>query len=266
MKTKILRINNVDIRYTDEGDGITVVLLHGYLESLEIWNSFAKRLSDFYRIICPDIPGHGLSGIAGSIHTMESMAFFIKELLMRLSIDKCILVGHSMGGYISLAFADKYPDYLKGLVLFHSAPFADTKEKKVNRDREIELIRQRKKELLVNTNIPKSFANDNLIRLSTSVEMAKQIAGNNPDKGIIALLEGMKQRPDRSTVIKQCPVPFLWILGRKDNYIFFEQIQKRIQLGEQGQKMVLENSGHMGFVEEPEISLEALRKFIGQCE
>lgn len=266
MKTRKAKLDPITLRFIDEGTGTPVLLLHGYLESHKIWFPFAEKLSKTCRVICPDIPGHGSSEIIQSVHTMELMASYVKKLLDKLSVKNCILIGHSMGGYVALAFAEKYPEYLKGLVLFHSVPFADTDDKKINRDKEIDLIWQGKKRMLINTNIPKAFADMNLIRFKKEIAKAKRIGRNNPDAGIVALLEGMKQRPDRTTVVSHCKMPFLWILGRKDNYINFEQVYKKIiDIKNVHQILVLDNSGHMGFIEEAETSLEALRKFIAQC-
>ncbi|MBN2482340.1 MAG: alpha/beta hydrolase [Bacteroidales bacterium] len=266
MKTQNLKFDPINMRYADTGTGTPVVLLHGYLESLKIWYPFADILSENNRVICPDLPGHGYSGIIQSVHTMELMASYIKKLLDRLSVDSCILAGHSMGGYVALAFAEKYPEYLKGLVLFHSVPFADTDDKKINRDREIDLVWGGKKKLLITSNIPKGFSDTNLVRLKTQISKAKKIGRNTPDAGIVALLKGMKCRPDRTAVISECPVPIMWILGRKDNYINFDQVHQRaVSLGKNLQMVTLENSGHMGFIEEPERSLEVLKEFIDQC-
>lgn len=266
MKTKNLKIESVTMRYADSGTGVPVVLLHGYLESLKIWYPFADRLSENYRVISPDLPGHGYSGIIQSVHTMELMAAYIKKLLDRLAVNGCIMIGHSMGGYVALAFAEKYPEYLKGLVLFHSVPFADSDDKKNNRDREIDLVWRGKKKLLINTNVPKGFADMNLIRLKSQISKAKKIGRNTPDAGIVALLEGMKSRPDRTEVILNCPVPSLWILGRKDNYINYEQVhQKAADLDKNLQLVVLDNSGHMGFIEEPELSFKVVNDFIARC-
>jgi pimeloyl-ACP methyl ester carboxylesterase len=145
------------IRYRDVGEGLIVVLLHGYLESLKVWNGIIDELRDSFRIIAPDLPGQGHSTISKDVQTMDSMAEEIKFLLNHLEIEKCFMVGHSMGGYVTLAFLEKYPKMLTGISLFHSSPFADTDEKKENRNREIELLRNGKKNQLYNTHMPKVF-------------------------------------------------------------------------------------------------------------
>ncbi len=253
------------INIVDEGTGVPVVLLHGYLESSEIWKSFSDELKQNTRIIRIDLPGHGGSGNLHEIHTMELLAEVVRFILDALFIDKCILTGHSMGGYVTLAFAELYPERLLGFSLFHSSPFPDTPEKKQSRDREIELVKQNKKDLIINTNVPKVFADDNLDRLKENVEMAKKIARKTSDKGIMAALEGMKLRPDRSEIIKNSKIPFMFILGKKDNHIAFEGMKLRIKLNQMGELKVLENSGHIGFIEEPGKSADMIKSFIQKC-
>lgn len=265
MNINELKVNDIVIRYSDQGMGSPVVLIHGYLESLEIWQPFAEKLATKFRVICPDIPGHGQSGMAGPVHSMKLMATVLHDLLHQLGVEKCVLTGHSMGGYVALAFADLYMDTLKGLVLFHSTPFADTEEKKKNRDREIELVRQGKKDILFNTNIPQAFADSNLERLSETVEKAKAIGRDSTDEGIIALLEGMKQRKDNSHIIAEGKVPLLWILGKKDNYIPYDQVREKLDPGRNGLLKVLDDSGHMGFLEEPRRSFSMLKEFVENC-
>ncbi len=107
------------------GKGEVIMLIHGYLETSEIWNSFAKRLSENFRIILVDLPGHGRSDNADEVLTMDLMATVLAKLLENLDIKKVFLTGHSLGGYITLAFAELYPEMLSGYCLFHSHPFAD---------------------------------------------------------------------------------------------------------------------------------------------
>jgi pimeloyl-ACP methyl ester carboxylesterase len=260
-----VNFRNTSIRYKAEGTGRAILLLHGYLESLDIWHEFSGKLNKKFTVISIDLPGHGLSGIIANAHTMEIMAEAVNAVLNELNIKKCVLIGHSMGGYVTVAFADLFPDKLYGYCLFHSTPFADTEEKKQNRNREIELVNQGKKELIFNTNVPKAFANDNLDRLKSDVERALEIAANTVDDGIKAILEGMKQRPDRSDILASSNIPVLLILGKKDNYIPFNVIMEKIRLSDKGELFILENSGHMGFIEETEKSLSALTSFAEKC-
>jgi len=250
------------IHAVSEGEGIPLVLLHGYLESLHIWDDFAALMQQHCRVIRIDLPGHGESGVVAGIHTMEIMAESVMAVLDALAVDTFYLAGHSMGGYVTLAIAEYHMTRLRGFCLFHSTPFADTEEKKANRDREIELVRQGQKDRIINTNIPNGFANDNLEKFSSEIAKAKSIAAGTSEKGIIAALGGMKQRIDRSSVMQESRIPLLWILGEKDNYINFQIAKEKNLLNDMGKLFPLRNSGHMGFIEEQNESAERVLSFI----
>jgi len=260
-----LDFKGATIKIVDESSGVPVVLLHGYLESSEIWKSFSDELKQYFRIIRIDLPGHGESGILHKIQTMEQLAEAVRFILDALFIDRCVLIGHSMGGYVTLAFKELYNERLLGFSLFHSTPFPDTLEKKLSRDKEIELVKQNKKDLIINTNVSKVFADDNLDILQEDVERVKEIARKTSDEGIIATLEGMKLRPDRYEIIKKSNIPFMLILGKKDNHIPFENMISRIEVNQMGELNVLENSGHIGFIEEPEKSADMIKSFVQKC-
>ncbi|MFW5886960.1 MAG: alpha/beta fold hydrolase [Bacteroidota bacterium] len=254
------------INYRDQGKGFPVVLLHGYLESQKVWDEFAYKLAEKYRVITLDLPGHGESDLPGMIATMDDMAEAVKAVLDHLKIKKAVVIGHSMGGYVTLAFAENFPELLKGFGLFHSVASADPPEKKQNRDREIHLVKEGKKELIINTNIPKMFSDRHVATMVDEVEYVKRIALKTPERGIIAALEGMKQRPERLHVLKDANVPVLFIAGMKDNYIPFSKIEEQSNLVKNCMLVKLENSGHEGFMEEFEISLEAVSDFLEKCE
>lgn len=262
MIAKSTAYKDIDVFYTDQGSGTIVLLLHGYLETGEIWESFVPLLSDQYRVICMDLPGHGQSGVWGKIHDLGDMAGSVNAVLEAEDIDRVFLVGHSMGGYVTMAFADLYPERLQGYSLFHSTCFADSEEKKVNRDREISLVLCNKKKQIINVNIPKAFADCNVERLKSKVSLAKRIAMRNQDNGIVAVLNGMKTRPDRTPVLKDPTLPLLLVGGMKDNYIPAEVFEKLTELAPHADVVRMKESGHMGFMEEPELSAGALRNFI----
>lgn len=253
------------IRYAHIGAGLPVVLLHGYLESLDIWDSFAEELSKNYHVIAIDLPGHGQSGtIVGKV-TVELMAESVAHVLDHLQIEKAVIIGHSMGGYAMLAFAELWPERLLGIGLFHSVSWADLPEKREARDREIELIKLGKKQLICNANVPKSFAGDNLETFSFQVERAKEIALKNPDDGIIAVLNAMKIRKDRTLILKDTIVPVFFAIGKKDNYIPVEKILPLTMLPERKHIAVFENSGHMAFIEEKDVAIDEISQFLAMC-
>ncbi len=261
-----LQCRNGKIHYTDQGRGQVILLLHGYLETSEVWDGFSLKLAEKFRVISPDLPGHGQSDIFGETHTMEHMAGIIKELLESLEIEKAFLTGHSLGGYVALAFAERFPEKLSGYCLFHSHPLADSPEALEKREREINLVKAGKKDLMYPDNVVKMFAASNLKKFNASLERSKQIASSIQSEGIIAVLKGMMARPSRLSVMREGRVPCLWILGAMDNYIDCKLVQTKVKLPQNAELAVLNNSGHMGFIEEEEKSLEILTEFVGKCK
>jgi pimeloyl-ACP methyl ester carboxylesterase len=250
------------INYTDSGKGPVIVLLHGYLESAEVWNGFAEKLSSEFRVISIDLPGHGLSDVYGETHTMEFMATAVKGLLADLHINRVCLAGHSLGGYVTLAFLELYPECLCGYCLFHSHPFSDTPEALEKRKREIEIVKAGKKNMMYPDNVIKMFATPNLENFSGALQRSKDIASQIPGGGIIAVLNGMMIRPSRISLMESGRVPCLWVLGRMDNYIPCDTIQAKVNLPSNARVVVLSNSGHMGFIEEEELSVKIIRDFV----
>ena len=260
--TGTVKFREANLRFRDEGRGDVVVLLHGYLESLEIWGAFAEELAVYYRVISVDLPGHGRSGEYTQVDTMAVMADAVKHVLDYLNIGRAVIIGHSMGGYATLAFAEIFPETTIGFCLFHSHALADSEDKKLNRDREIELVREGRKMQIIDVNIPKAFADDNLQRFTKEIDLARKIAVATHDHGIICALEGMKSRPDRKRVLIESTVPVMIIAGRKDNYIPFEICEKHFNLAPKHYVLILENSGHMGFIEEKDKALDGILKFL----
>jgi pimeloyl-ACP methyl ester carboxylesterase len=250
------------IHFTDSGRGEAIVLLHGYLESSEIWNGFASELSLQFRIISVDLPGHGLSDVYGEVHTMEFMADVLKELIDYLGLNKVFMTGHSLGGYVTLAFLGLYSERLNGYCLFHSQPFADTPEAIEKRKREIDIVKMGKKNLMYPDNVTRMFGPSNLEKFAVELQRSKDIASHIPGEGIIAVLNGMMIRPSRLSFMEEGKVPCLWILGTMDNYIPCEVIQSKVKLPANAEIVVLKNSGHLGFVEEEKLSVKIVSEFV----
>ena len=239
-----------------------VVLLHGYLESMLVWDDFVPLLYKEVRVVTLDLPGHGISEVKGEIHTMEYLARVVRDALQVLGIERATIVGHSMGGYVALAFAEAYPEACDGVVLFSSTPNPDTEQKRENRRREIALVRAGKKEMLARVAPEAGFAADNRSRMKDYIaDLAEQVAVTEDD-GIVALLNGMIERPDRNDMLRRSPVRQLFIFGRKDEYIPAEVAEALAASHPQARVEWLDNSGHMGFLEEPQRSAETILQFI----
>lgn len=254
------KIQKKNINYIDEGKGKVIVLLHGFTESLRIWDSFAAQLSKKYRVITIDLPGHGKSDCISEVHGMELMADVIFDVLKKLRIGKCLMVGHSMGGYITLAFAAKYPKMLRGFSLFHSHCFPDTKAEQENRDRTINIVNQDKFSYVAQF-IPSLFPVEVHKKYSKQIERLIQRASKMSKEGVIAALEGMKVRTDQSELLKTTKLPVLFILGLKDSRAPLTRLWEMISMPAVSETLILRECGHMGYIESPDETYEAIQAF-----
>jgi pimeloyl-ACP methyl ester carboxylesterase len=252
---------NIELEYDDRGSGHALILLHGYLEAKEVWQPFSEILEKRYRIISVDLPGHGGSGVTGETHAMEFLADAVKAVIDKTGEKKIVMIGHSLGGYVTLAFLEKYPEMLAGYILFHSHPGADSAEAIVKRNREIIVVKSGKKDLMYPASISMMFADKNLPAMASELERSKRIAAGISGEGIIAMLNGMITRPSRTALIEKGIVPMLWLLGRWDKYYSPEKALGTIKLPANARIEILEDSGHMGFIEETSLSVRLVSEF-----
>jgi pimeloyl-ACP methyl ester carboxylesterase len=259
---KYVHYKGKKIFYTDEGDGIPVVLVHGYLESGEVWENFSHKLAKKFRVISVDLPGHGGSDMYEATHSMELLAMSVNALLNAIGIQRVFFTGHSLGGYVSLAFLELYPEKLIGYCLFHSHPFADSIEIIQKREREINMVNAGKKFLLYPDNVKRMYADINLEKFSVSLERSKKIASGISAEGIVAVLKGMMARPSRLMIMEKGVVPCLWILGTMDNYIPCEEVRGKVNLPANAELVILRNSGHLGFIEEEDKTVGLITDFV----
>jgi len=238
-----------------------VVLLHGFLENKSMWNKYVSALSKNHRVITIDLLGHGETECLGYVHTMEDQADMIFAVLISLRIRKIVLVGHSMGGYVALAFAELYPDNVKGLFLLNSTSRADSDERKINRDRAIKAVKQNYTNF-VRISISNLFSEDNREVLAKEIEKVKLEALKTPLQGIVASLEGMKIRKDREVLLHFAPYPIQLVLGEKDGVLIYDDTRDQIE----GTKVELTTfpDGHMSHIENEKelkiVLLEFLKK------
>ena len=224
---KTLHYKNTKIAYTDQGKGTAVVLLHGFLENQTMWDAFVPEFSKKNRVVTMDLLGHGATECLGYVHSMEDQADMVHAVLHELKIRKAVLVGHSMGGYVALAFAELYPDAMKGLVLLNSTSRADSAERKKNRDRAIVAVKQNYS-AFVRMSIGNLFSEDNRELLADAVEKVKNEALKTPLQGVVASLEGMKIRKDREVLLHFAKYPIQLILGKKDGVLIYEDNLEQI--------------------------------------
>ena len=252
---------NTKISFTDDGKGTAVVLLHGFLENKTMWDKYVSALSKNHRVITIDLLGHGETECLGYVHTMEDQADMIFAVLISLRIRKIVLVGHSMGGYVALAFAELYPDKVKGLFLLNSTSRADSDERKINRDRAIKAVKQNHTNF-VRISITNLFSEDNREVFAKEIEKVKLQALKTPLQGIVASLEGMKIRKDREVLLHFAPYPIQVVLGEKDGVLIYDDTIDQIE----GTKVELTTfpDGHMSHIENEKelkiVLLEFLKK------
>lgn len=225
---KTFSYKNTAVYYSDYGKGNTVLLLHGFLESSFMWESIASVLSKRYRVLAVDLLGHGKSECYGYIHTMEDQADMLFALLSDLRLRKVSIIGHSMGGYVALAFAELYPDHVRSLTLLNSSAQADSTERQLNRDRAIEVVKK-------NSNAFIRMATHNLFDKESHQKFAKEIetftnqALQTPLQGIIASLEGMKTRIDREALLHFGPYPKMMVASANDTIISLHDIEEQVK-------------------------------------
>jgi pimeloyl-ACP methyl ester carboxylesterase len=239
-----------------------LLFLHGYLESLNIWSDFTRAFAGSYRVISMDLPGHGQTGVPGTVSTMDEMAEAAIRLLDELGIARCFVIGHSMGGYATLALLERHPGRLNGFCLFHSHAQADTSAVIEKRSREIRIVEEGHSQLLAQQNVPNMFAEDNLPLFQKELRYTQRIVRKTPDAGIIAAIRGMMTRSDRSAILANAPLPCLHIIGKKDKYIPFEEVALKTILPAGSERLILEHTGHMGFFEEKARAYEGILKFL----
>jgi pimeloyl-ACP methyl ester carboxylesterase len=249
-----------EIKFRSEGVGKPIVLLHGFLESGSIWNDFSKQLSKQFRVIVIDLPGHGGSEVVEEVHTMELMADIVKAVLDHCGIGSCLMVGHSMGGYVMLAFARKYEHTLKGICLFNSNALADTPDAKVNRSRAIAVVKQNHQGFISNF-IPDLFAPENVEKFKNEIIILREEAMKMTQQAIIASLDGMKARSAHLDFLSKTSLPVLFIIGKKDSRSDFSKMLEHISLPTHSESLILGDCGHMGWIEAAETTLGVLGAF-----
>lgn len=262
---KKFRHNNVNISYTTFGDGLTVVLLHGLPLDGAIWNKQIDFLKRHCRLIVPDIPGSGKSYFekdTPEATTIEFYASCVHALLEHERVNDCIMLGHSMGGYITLAFAERYPEMLKGFGLIHSTAFADSAEKKQNRLRAIAMIEEYGSYAFIKNTTPNLFGSRFKTQHPEMINALIEKGQNLPNKVLQDYYRAMITRPDRTKVLKNSKVPVLFIMGTEDTAAPLGDVMTQVHLPRIAYVQILKQTGHMGMWESPEDMNRTLLNFI----
>ncbi|TNE78220.1 MAG: alpha/beta hydrolase [Bacteroidetes bacterium] len=249
----------VMLHWKIKGSGKEVlVLLHGFCEDHRVWYSLSDELQGF-TLVQIDLPGFGESPVMEadlSIWAKEVDAVFKAE-----GIEQFHLIGHSMGGYVALAYAEAFPNQLKSLCLFHSTAYADTAEKVEARKKQVDFIQRNGVSPYVQQLIPGLFASDaNRTLLEQQLAQAKE----QSVVGLCAALEAMWARPDRTAVLLEAIYPVLLISGSEDTILSLEAQSELAAMPKQCSWTVLKHSGHMGMLEEPKLAAQVIKEFLAR--
>jgi pimeloyl-ACP methyl ester carboxylesterase len=260
MERKKVKLSTGTVSYMDKGKGEAIVLLHGFCGSSGYWEKVIPKLAENFRVIAPDLPGHGESGQMAEGYFIETIADHFKNFLQKLELDKVTMFGHSLGGYITLAFVKKYSEVLNGFSLIHSTAHPDSEEAKKARVANAEKVEQEGIEVLIDGLVPKLFSPDNTARNAEDIQRAKEIGYKTSLEGAIGALLAMKERPAANSVLEETSLPVLLVAGEKDQIIPSE---KTFSVSRENiRQELIEDAGHMGMYENPEKLVAVMKRFL----
>jgi pimeloyl-ACP methyl ester carboxylesterase len=258
---KKLLYNNTHLEYTVQGEGPTVMLVHGFGEDGTIWNVQGSLLSN-YKVIIPNLPGSGSAALLPH-SSMELLAGALKKIIETEAPGKqTTMLGHSMGGYITLAFAELFPEKLLAFGLVHSSAMADSVEKKETRRKSIEFIKANGAASFLKTMIPTLYAPSTEEAHPEWIEQQIEAAKRFSEETLVQYYEAMIARPDRTLVLKTTHMPVLFLMGRHDKAIPIDDILPQCHMPRVSYIHILEKSGHMGMIEEADETNKVLKEFL----
>ena len=262
---KQITISGFPVAYRLEGaqDAHCVVLVHGYAEDGRLWDAQTEHLKQRYRVLVPDLPGCGASGPLNEKGiSLETCAEILAGILEKENIDAPTMIGHSMGGYITLAFMEKYPERLFAAGLFHSTALADTEEKKTMRRKCIEFIGKNGSAPFIRQSTPNLFAETTRSQSPEMITAMIDRYSSFDPVSLIAYYEAMIARPDRTNLLVVWKKPFLFIAGRQDNAVPLASLLPQTWQPSLSYVHILDEAGHLGMLEAPEASNRILDNFL----
>ena len=261
MLHKNISYQNTNIHYSIYGSGKPVMLLHGFAEDSSIFDAQVNYLKENYLVIVPDLPGIGKSEMLKKENVeLADYAAILKAIIDEEKINSFTLIGHSMGGYITLAYADKYAETLNGFGLFHSSAYADDEAKIATRKKAISFIAQNGTAAFLKTTIPNLFYNPekSIDDIKTLIEKGNSFS----PEVLIQQYKAMIARPDTTSILKTFRHPILFIIGEHDKAISFEHSLQQSHLPQMAYVHILRNTGHMGMKEEPDLVNNFMGEFL----
>jgi len=233
------------MNFLDKGNGPALVFLHGFCESLEIWNDFIPPLSDKFRVLTVDLPGFGGSASLDPGFTIDHVADALNAWMKKIHLPNFVIVGHSLGGYVALSLAERHGANIKGICLFHSNVFPDSDEKKENRNKVAKFVQEHGVLPYVDTYVPGLFAN----KADAALAEVHRIAAKTDQDTLTGYLGAMRDRPDRSGWWKKSAVRKLIIAGKEDTLVPLTVSREMAGIGRNLEYFELEKTAHMGIFE-----------------
>ncbi|MDY5968710.1 MAG: alpha/beta hydrolase [Bacteroidales bacterium] len=254
------------IHYRDEGrnNERTLVLLHGFLQSQDVWSSYTLSYMRSMRVVTIDLPGFGYSDTYGEVHTMEFMAEAVKAVLDAADVDQCVMAGHSMGGYVALAFANNYYYSLRGLALLNSHALADSEDCRSRREEDCRKASLNRAEYILGF-IDSLFDPSKRKTLNQDVKDLQDQCLDTRLEGLVAAQKGMAVRPDRVGVLQRFEMPTLFIYGKNDTRNNLDLCVSQAMEAQHAEILLLSNVGHMCFMEERDYVKPRLKNFVETC-
>lgn len=246
------------IFYTDQGKGFPVVLIHGFCETHEVWTRFAEQLSKDFRVISVDLPGFGNSKSLPENFSVSDAATKTIGLLEQLSIKKCVVIGHSLGGYVTLAMIKQQASMFSGFGLFHSTAYADSEERKAARNKVVEFVSKNGVPAFIETFIPPLFHD----KANPDIPFAVKMALQTKQETLTGYAKAMRDRPDLTSVIQKFNGPILFIAGEKDTVIPPDTLEKQAKLAARPHLHIITKTAHMGMFEKETETLNLIRDFL----
>jgi 3-oxoadipate enol-lactonase len=253
-------VNDTEIAYLDKGQGPAVVLIHGFCGSSSYWEHIIPELSKDYRVIAPDLRGHGRSSAGMETNTMELLADDIAALLTHLQLDQVIVFGHSLGGYVTLALVERHPHLIQKFSLVHSTTLPDSFEAKLKRSQGVQNIREHGIVPFVDGLIPKLFAEAHLVTMADKVKATIKLGYLTSPIGAMNSLDGMRIREERNHVLRDHHIPVLLVAGSEDLIIPAERVFT--VTASHIHQVIIEDVGHMSMLEAPEQLLAIMKSFM----
>ena len=263
---RTVTVDGRTVHYRDEGrdNTRTLVLLHGFLQNLDVWSSYVLSYMNRFRIITIDLPGHGLTDNFCDVHTMDFMARIVHDVLADAGVEQCVMVGHSMGGYVALAFADKYPYSIRGLGLISSHAMADSEQHRLYREEACRQAETNRANYILGF-IPSLFDDSRRVALSKEIKDLQDQSLLTTTQAVVAAQRGMAQRPSRIGLLQNIDTPILFIYGKNDPRIDIEVAVSQTLLPRHSETHLLDSVAHMAFIEEREYVKPRLANFVDTC-